>query len=81
MAVEPFWSRRRVTRVLLVFALPTLLAGLLGGPFWAGGIAFFAAAALAVLWLIADDSEELHRGEFSTDRNRRLRSTRFPFGR
>jgi hypothetical protein len=32
-----------------------------------------------VLWLIQDDSEELHRGEFGTDRNRRLHSMRFPF--
>src|SRR5947209_7873433 len=30
--MEPFWTRRRITRVLLVFALPTLVAGLLGGP-------------------------------------------------
>lgn len=77
--MEPFWTRRRVTRVLLVFVLPTLVAGALGGPFWAGAIGFFAAAALVVLWLIKDDSEELHRGEFATDRNRRLHSMRFPF--
>jgi hypothetical protein len=79
--VEPFWNRRRIRRVVLVFVLPTLVAGLLGGPFWAGGIAFFAATALAVLWLIQDDSEELQRGEYATDRNRRLHSMRFPFHR
>jgi membrane protein implicated in regulation of membrane protease activity len=77
--VEPFWNRRRITRLVLVFGLPTLVAGLLGGPFWAGAVAFFAAAALVVMWLIKDDSEELHRGEFGTDRNRRLHSMRFPF--
>jgi hypothetical protein len=32
-----------------------------------------------VLLLIQDDSEELHRVEFGTDRNRRLHSMRFPF--
>ena len=79
--MEPFWNRRRVVRVLLVVVLPTVAAGALGGRFWAGGIAFFAVAALAVIWLIQDDSEELHRGEFGTDRNRRFRSTRFPFYR
>lgn len=67
--------------MLLVFALPTLIAGLLGGPFWAGAIGFFAAAALALIWLAKDDSEELQRGEFATDRNRRLHSMRFPFHR
>jgi hypothetical protein len=77
--VEPFWNRRRITRLVLVFGLPTLLAGVLGGLFWAGAVGFFAAAALVVLWLIKDDSEELHRGEFGTDRNRRLHSMRFPF--
>jgi hypothetical protein len=77
--VEPFWNRRRITRVLLVFVLPTLVAGVLGGPFWAGAIGFFAVAALVILWLIKDDSEELHRSEFATDRNRRLHSMRFPF--
>jgi hypothetical protein len=77
--VEPFWNRRRITRLVLVFALPTLLAGILGGLFWAGAVGFFAAAALVVMWLIRDDSEELHRGEFGTDRNRRLHSMRFPF--
>jgi Trk-type K+ transport system membrane component len=79
--VEPFWNRRRMVRVVLVFVLPTLVAGLLGGRFWAGGIGFFGIAALAVLWLIRDDSEELHRGEYATDRNRRLHSMRFPFHR
>jgi hypothetical protein len=77
--VEPFWNRRRITRALLVFVLPTLVAGVLGGPFWAGAIGFFAVAALVILWLIKDDSEELHRSEFATDRNRRLHSMRFPF--
>jgi membrane protein implicated in regulation of membrane protease activity len=77
--VEPFWNRRRIARVLFVFGLPTLVAGLLGGLFWAGAIGFFAAAALVVIWLTKDDSEELHRGEFATDRNRRLHSMRFPF--
>lgn len=77
--MEPFWNRRRITRVLLVFVLPTLVAGVLGGPFWAGAIGFFAVAALVILWLIKDDSEELHRSEFATDRNRRLHSMRFPF--
>jgi hypothetical protein len=62
-----------------VFVLPTLVAGVLGGPFWAGAIGFFAVAALVILWLIKDDSEELHRSEFATDRNRRLHSMRFPF--
>lgn len=77
--MEPFWNRRRIVRVVLVFALPTVVAGLLGGLYWAGAVGFFAAAALVVLWLIQDDSEELHRGEFGTDRNRRLHSMRFPF--
>jgi len=77
--VEPFWNRRRIVRVVPVFALPTVVAGLLGGLYWAGAVGFFAAAALVVLWLIQDDSEELHRGEFGTDRNRRLHSMRFPF--
>ena len=64
---------------MLVFVLPTGAAGLLGGLFWAGAVGFFAAAALVVLWLVQDDSEELHQGEFGTDRNRRLHSMRFPF--
>jgi hypothetical protein len=77
--VDPFWNRRRIIRVVLVFVLPTLAAGLLGGPFWAGTIGFFAAVAFVVMWLTKDDSEELHRGEYATDRNRRLHSMRFPF--
>lgn len=81
MGVEPFWNRRRIVRVLLVVVMPTLAAGVAGGPFWAGAIGFFAVAALAVMWLIADESEELHTGEYATDRNRRLRSMRFPFYR
>lgn len=79
--MEPFWNRRRIIRVLLVFALPTLVAGLLGGPFWAGAIGLFAAAALALIWLAQDDSEALHEDEFATDRNRRWHSMRFPFTR
>ena len=77
--MEPFWNSRRIVRVVLVFGLPTVGAGLLGGLFWAGAVGLFAAAALVVLWLIQDDSEQLHRGEFGTDRNRRLHSMRFPF--
>ena len=77
--MEPFWNRRRIIRVVLVLALPTVVAGVLGGLFWAGAVGFFASAALVVLWLIQDDSDELHRGEFGTDRNRRLHSMRFPF--
>ena len=65
--------------MVLVFVLPTLAAGLLGGPFWAAGIGLFAAVALAVIWLIGDDSEELQRDEYATDRNRRRHSMRFPF--
>lgn len=79
--MEPFWNRRRIVRELLVFVLPTLVAGLLGGPFWAGGIAIFAAAALGIIWLAQDDSEELQQGEFATDRNRHRHSMRFPFSR
>jgi hypothetical protein len=79
--VEPFWNRRRIVRVVLVFALPTLVAGVIGGPFWAGGIGIFAAAALAVIWLAQDDSKELQEGEFATDRNRHRHSMRFPFTR
>jgi hypothetical protein len=79
--VEPFWNPRRIIRVLLVFVLPTLVAGVLGGPYWAAGIGLFAAVALAIMWLIQDDSEELQRGEFATDRNRHRPSMRFPFRR
>jgi hypothetical protein len=79
--VERFWTRRRIVRVLLVFVLPTLVAGVLGGPFWAGAVGFFALATLAVIWLAQDDSEELQRGEYATDRNRRFHSLRFPFHR
>jgi hypothetical protein len=79
--VEPFWNSRRIVRVLLVFVLPTLFAGLLGGLFWAGVIGLFAIAALAVVWLAQDDSEDLQRGEFTSDRNRRFHSMRFPFHR
>ena len=78
--MEPVINRRRVLRVLFVFVLPTLVVGILGGRFWAAGIGLFAAVALAVMWLVQDDSEELQRGEFGTDRNRRRRSMRFPFG-
>jgi hypothetical protein len=77
--VEPFWNRGRIIRVLLVFVLPTLVAGILGGPFWAGTIGVFAAVALALMWLMKDDSEELQRGEYATDRNRRFHSMKFPF--
>jgi hypothetical protein len=79
--MEPFWTRRRIVRVIGVFVLPTVLAGVAGGPYWAGGIGLFAAVALAILWLIQDDSEELQRGEFGTDRNRHRPSMRFPFWR
>lgn len=79
--MERFWTSRRIARVLLVFVVPTVVAGVLGGPFWAGAIGFFAIAALAVVWLAQDDSEELQRGEFATDRNRRFHSMRFPFHR
>jgi hypothetical protein len=79
--VERFWTPRRIVRVLLVFVLPTVVAGALGGPFWAGAVGFFALATLAVIWLAQDDSEELQRGEFATDRNRRFHSLRFPFHR
>jgi hypothetical protein len=79
--VEPFWTRRRILRVLLVFVLPTVVAGVLGGPFWAGAVGAFALATLAVIWLAQDDSEELQRGEYATDRNRRFHSLRFPFHR
>jgi hypothetical protein len=79
--VESFWTRRRIIRVLLVCVLPTLVAGVLGGVFWAGAVGFFALAALAVIWLTQDDSEELQRGEYATDRNRRFHSLRFPFHR
>jgi hypothetical protein len=79
--VERFWTRRRIVRVLLVVVLPTVGAGVLGGPFWAGGVGFFALATLAVIWLSQDDSEELQRGEYTTDRNRRFHSLRFPFHR
>jgi membrane associated rhomboid family serine protease len=79
--VEPFWTRRRILRVLFVFLLPTGVAGMLGGPFWAGAIGGFALATLAVIWLAQDDSEELQRGEYATDRNRRFHSRRFPFHR
>jgi hypothetical protein len=78
--VEPFWNRRRIVRVLLVLVLPTVATGVLGGLFWAACIGIFALAALGVIWLAADDSEELQRGEFGTDRNRPKRSMRFPFG-
>jgi ABC-type uncharacterized transport system permease subunit len=79
--MEPFWNRRRIVRVLLVFVLPTLVTGVLGGLFWAGCIGIFAAAALALIWLAQDDSEELQHGEFATDRNRHRHSMRFPFTR
>jgi hypothetical protein len=79
--VEPFWTRRRIIRVLLVFVLPTVVAAVLGGPFWAGAVGVFALATLAVIWLAQDDSEELQRGEYATDRNRRFHSPRFPFHR
>ena len=57
--MEPFWTRRRIVRVVLVFVVPTVVAGVLGGAFWAGAVGIFALAALGVLWLIQDDSEEL----------------------
>jgi hypothetical protein len=78
--MEPLINRRRVLRVLFVFVLPTLVVGILGGPFWAAGVGLFAAVALVVMWLAQDDSEELQRGEFGSDRNRPRRSMRFPFG-
>jgi hypothetical protein len=79
--VESFWNRRRILRVLIVFVLPTAIVGLLGGLFWAGCIGIFAAVGLAVMWLVQDDSQELHGGEYATDRNRRFHSMRFPFDR